>query len=237
MQGSGADKDRDAPWRSYPQKDEMPYLDWAGPHFSSVFVAFNPFVRRRALPNGGCGLSAGAPDWEAAVLDAGPACSMGWAEVAARCGFASAAEVNHALRHTGSDRLVDRLRDPERAAALRRLAMAEALDPPDEGCIEPQTALPLFAFLQALGVARVRILDCFGDQGGLVEAASPRDLSQLGGFVAEDLSLRGVVYTDYHYMLIAQTADSLRRAAPQDFFEGFFAAPGTCDLWWAPGAA
>jgi len=222
---------------SYPPRDDLPYLDWASPDFSSVFIAFNPFIHMPDAPPPAQGRWL-AEDLQRRAKAMGPSCAVTWNEMARRCGFGAVAEVNQALRGAGSGRLAPRYASRQRTASLLARCEAARVHPPDEGTLSPLLELSMGSFLKVLGLGKVVGGDGFAS---LREATSPEQLLDpdtpcgFRDFGAEDGSLFVTLYTDYHYVLICQTEASLKAARPDCVFEGFYADAATSDLWGLPG--
>jgi hypothetical protein len=170
--------------------------------------------------------------WEAAWsigLDA----EVRWSEVCELCGFASPKRVNRALRLTGSKRIAPELADPLDTERLIERCDANSISLPEEGHASPSLCIRISRFLEALGHTEVLRANHFGFRPELEPVAS---LRQPGTWMVAclhtvDSSAHLEFYTDYHYVLIAQTEQSLARADPSKYFEGFFADDETTDFW------
>ncbi|MFC2968602.1 hypothetical protein [Acidimangrovimonas pyrenivorans] len=218
---------------SYPDDDDVRYLEWFGKDFASVFVALNSFLRLPGFPpyrNG---------DWvPAEVVEAakkrGPDCGVSWAEIAGLCGFPSARHVNRALRLTGSKRIDPEYANREDTEKLLRICAENGIYPPDEGRPSPLFELSLGQFLTALGQEEVILADHFGVLPVSRATAEFLDRDRIVGFgelYAKDRSLYVANYIDYDHYLVCQTGESLARARPDAYFEGFYAGETTDDCW------
>lgn len=218
---------------SYPDQDEVPYLEWFGPHFPSVFVALNPFIRihdGEPFQNG----NGTPPEVIRRAKRCGQACSVTWEEVASLCGFATVAEVNQSLRLTGSKRLIPEFASPKNTATLLKRCRENNLYPPDEGLASPPFEWSFASFARASGQDSLLAADGFSskaEQLKVSQLADPEELNEFAEFAAPDDSFYATIYTHYHYWLICQTSGSLSKARPEKFFEGFYAGIGTNDLW------
>lgn len=218
---------------SYPNSDEVPYLDWFSPHFTSVFVALNPFIR--VHDSDPCRDGYWMP--HEVVLRAkrsGQECAVTWAEVASRCAFDTIADVNQALRLTGSKRVVPEYASKKKTEVLIQHCREGHLYPPDEGCPSPPFEWSFANFATAAGQNTLVAKDGFGGREPQLHVSKLTDPEQgnaFAEFAALDSSFYATIYTDYHYWLICQTARSLSKARPDAFFEGFYANAETNDLW------
>lgn len=218
---------------SYPNSDEVPYLEWFGPHFTSVFVALNPFVR----VHDGEPLQDG--DWtpREVVVQAkrsGQECAVTWAEVASQCGLETIADVNQALGLTGSKRLAPEYGSKENTEILLKHCREGHLYPPDEGLPSPPFEWSFGNFATAAGQHTLVAGDGHGPSVAQLQVSKltdPEQINEFAEFAALDNSLYATIYTDYHYWLICQTAVSLSKARPDAFFEGFYANAATTDFW------
>ncbi len=221
---------------SYPNRDEVPYLVWLGPHFTSVFVALNPFVRvhdAEPFQDGNW-----MPD-EVVVRAkrSGQECAVTWAEVASQCAFETIADVNQALRLTGSKRLAPEHASKENTKVLVEHCREGHLYPPDEGCPSPPFEWSFGNFATAAGQHTLLTRDGFGlseTQLQVSKLIDPEQINEFAEFAAPDNSFYATIHTDYHYWLICQTAGSLSKARPDAFFEGFYANAATNDFWGIP---
>ncbi|WP_158969208.1 hypothetical protein [Chachezhania sediminis] len=221
---------------SYPETDEVPYLEWFGRDFVSVFVALPPFLRvigHSRWKNGNW-----IPDDVLAHASRHPEeCAVTWSEVARNCEFPDIRYVNRALRLTGSRNLAPELSAPGDTARLMSDCAARDIYPPDEGHSTPPMDLATFHFLTALDQPNVNIADHFGSDTGHMPISAFQDRADLynpAQWWTDDHSIFATIYIDYHYTLVCQTAQSLERASPAQYFEGFFASETTNDFWGLP---
>lgn len=222
---------------SYPDRDEVPYLEWFDPHFSSVFIALNPFIR----------IYDGEPqsdgNWlphevEMRAKRSRQECAVAWAEVAALCGFETIRDVNQSLRRTGSKRLAPKYASEKNTATMVRKCRENSIYTPDEGCSSPPFEWSLADFAAALGQETLLAGHGFtstADQLKVSQLADPEQLNPFAELAAIDKSFYATIYTDYHYWFICQTTESLSKARPNEFFEGFYADSATNDFWGIPG--
>lgn len=221
------------PSYSYPPRDEVPYLDWFGPHFQSVFVALNPFIKI----HGGEPFQNGnwtPPAIVARAKRSGKECAVTWAEVATLCGFETIAVVNQALRLTGSKRIAPEHASVKSTELLLKHCREGHLYPPDEG--RPSSPFECFFSDFATAAGQHTVLAGDGhparrEQLPIPNLADPEQINEFSEFAALDGSFYAAIYTDYHYWLVCQTAGSLSKARPEAFFEGFYANAATNDFW------
>jgi hypothetical protein len=221
---------------SYPSSDEVNYLEWFGPAYSSVFIALNPFIRLTG------GLQSSDGDWTPeevlrAAKSIGQPCGVTWADMALCCDLGSIVHLNQALGKTGSRRLDAKYASQERTERLLEYCKSASIYPPDEGYPSPLFELSMGAFLNALGHEEAILGDGFG--GSMKRIAStqlldPQQITEFREIRTHDGSLYVTIYTDYHYYLIAQTEKSLQSSRPDQFFEGFYADGSTNDFWGIP---
>ena len=221
-----------APVFSYPHNDEDCYLSFYKEDFSSVFVATNPFLKIEGFsPNI---TSDWIPDEVSAIAktrDNG--IGVSWQEIAKLCGFSSIAQVNRALRRTGSARLLDELACPADTQKMLEACRRHNIFVPDEGFLSPLSELALAKFLEALGQDNVVVAQHFGTAPDALksqEFLQPKLLS-MPEIHTSDRSLFVSMYIDCHYFLICQSGVSRLTANPNEYFEGFFADEVTTDFW------
>lgn len=218
---------------SYPARDEVPYLDWFSPHFTSVFMALNPFIRildGEPLQDGNWT----PPEVIVRAKRSGQECAVTWAEVASQCAFGSLADVNQALRLTGSKRIGPEYSSPRNTQILLNHCREGHLYPPDEGMPSPPFEWSFGHFATAAGQHTLIAGDGHGpsqDQIQVSKLTDSEQINEFAEFAALDNSFYATIYTDYHYWLICQTEGSLSKARPDEFFEGFYANAATNDFW------
>ncbi|MDN3713304.1 hypothetical protein QWZ10_19125 [Paracoccus cavernae] len=221
------------PSYSYPPRDEVPYLDWFGPHFQSVFVALNPFIKiHGGEPFRNSNWT--PPEIVARAKRSGKECAVTWAEVATLCGFETIAVVNQALRLTGSKRIAPEYASVKSTELLLKHCREGHLYPPDEG--RPSSPFECFFSDFATAAGQHTVLAGDGhparrEQLPIPNLADPEQINEFSEFAALDGSFYAAIYTDYHYWLVCQTAGSLSKARPEAFFEGFYANAATNDFW------
>lgn len=145
----------------YPSSDEVSYLEWFRPNYTSVFIALNPFLRLA----GGPPLSHGTWIPEEVTRTTkiiGSSSGVTWVEMAQLCEFDSIIHVNQALGKTWSQRLADKYASQNRTDLLLQHCKANSIYPPDEGCPSPLFELSTGMFLKALGHEVVTLGDGFG---------------------------------------------------------------------------
>ena len=217
---------------NYPGEDDVPYRKHFTPRFQSVFVAFNPFIR---VPGFSMQNHQGffGDGFLEAAWSIGLDGEVRWSEVCELCGFASPKQVNRALRLTGSKRIKLELASPSDTKRLEERCEANTISLPEEGHASPSLCIRISHFLEALGHSEVWNAMHFGFHPDLRAVALFRgsDCGSIACIHTPDSSAHLEFYPDYHYMLVAQTAQSLARARPSDHFEGFFADENTTDYW------
>jgi hypothetical protein len=217
---------------SYPSEDDVPYRRHFAPRFQSVFVAFNPFIRVPELPVRDP-QNVTTDEFLEAAWSIGLDGEVRWSEICELCGFASPKRVNRALRLTGSKRILSEMASPSDTARLIERCDANSISLPEEGMASPSLCIRISRFLEALGHTEVWSAMHFGFHPKLEPVASLRqaDNGLVACLHAVDSSVHLEFYTDYHYMLIAQTEQSVTRVDPSSCFEGFIADDETTDFW------
>lgn len=217
---------------SYPRNDGDTYLSWYRNEFSSVFVATNPFIR---VPDFSWTTPTDSISDEVlkSAKRQGEQSAVLWCEIAKMCKFSSIAQVNRALRLTGSKRILSKFASPQDTDLMLKICKEQNILLPDEGILGPSTELSIGRFLKKLGHDEVIVANSFGDAPRKLNSAEflqpkPVDVSEMH---AEDGSTYISVYTDYHYFLVCQTDESRSVANPRDYLEGFFADDRTSDFW------
>lgn len=218
---------------SYPTRDEVPYLEWFSPHFTSVFIALTPFIRDadgEPFRDGNWT----PPEVIGRAKTSGKECAVTWADVASQCGFKSLSAVNQALRLTGSKRIDPEYASIENTEVLLKHCREGHLYPPDEGYPSPPFEWSLADFCSAAGQDTLVAGNSHGAsqvQLPVSKLTDPEQTNEFSEFAALDNSFYVAIYTDYHYWLICQTAGSLSKVRPDAFFEGFYASATTNDFW------
>ena len=217
---------------SYPASDQDSYLSWYRDGFSSVFVATNPFLKVPDFPLNAQG--EWIPDEVNTIAkQRGAETGVSWQEISELCGFSSIAQVNRALRLTGSKRIADDLACSSDTEKMLSVCKDRHFLVPDEGCYSPLVQIAQVRFLRQLGQDEVIVADHFGTSP---REMKPEDFLLPDGFAppeihTQDRSAYFSIYTDYHYFLVCQSERSISLANPMDYFEGFFADETTNDLW------
>ena len=153
----------------------------------------------------------------------GQECAVTWAEVASQCAFETIADVNQALRLTGSKRLAPEYASKENTKVLVEHCREGLLYPPDEGCPSPPFEWSVGNFATAAGQHTLLTGDGFGlseTQLQVSKLIDPEQINAFAEFAAPDNSFYATIYTDYHTGLSARLRDHY--PGPSDaFFEGF----------------
>lgn len=210
---------------AYPPLD-APLHDWWAGIYEHVFIAFHP-LHALALDE------AGEDDLDA-IKAARP---VSWEELRRAVGappfprFALAlwCAVLGAAREDADLALADRI---ERTLAANRMAG------PGEDVIPPILERPLGAAFARLGVARVTAWDEERESANYLtpdelqaSAAVARKLDFFGPFALHAPGMLATAGAEDIATLIALDGPARERVRPEEHFEGFYAAPGTCCDW------
>ncbi|MGR3620655.1 hypothetical protein [Pseudophaeobacter sp.] len=224
---------------SYPGDDDTPYLKHFEGKFASVFVTLNPFLSISGHAPYKNGDSIPDSVVHAAKL-AGPSCGVSWQEIAELCGFPSIGHVNRALRLTGSKRISAKYANQDETDRMLNVCASQGIYPPGEGYASPLLELAMGAFARDLCQENLINAGPFGSFPKTLQNSDLPEKHQDCDWVelwTPDHSLYCSIDIDYHYYLICQTDESLKRAKPHAYFEGFYADTETSDLWGIGGLA
>lgn len=216
---------------TYPENDEIPYLSHFKDDFETVFVVLPPFLKLNStLPKEHENFV--SDHVTASAKQIGHAAGVSWQLISELCGSSSIAQVNRALRLTGSKRIVAEFSCPKDTKKLLGICNENNLALPDEGYISPLQELSLACFLKTLGLDEVVAAGHFGGSLKVVKSSSFSQSYNSANpeIYAADHSLYVTNYFDYHYLFICQMPASRAKANPAEYFEGFFADEGTNDF-------
>jgi hypothetical protein len=199
--------------------------------FECVFVVLHPFVR---VPERlGWNVTRQYPD-DAAITAHGAKCA--WAEVSARTGLRSCAQINQALL-TGIGSLNADLAEPAGRDALEKLVKSEPVWLPAEGRFEPLLQADFLAAFEMAGQSELVYVPEFPKSDPVLRL-SVRELRAgampfpgHGTLLATDESFLFTVDWDSFFTLFYGPRSLVERVTRVRGLEGFYATANTDHAW------